>query len=100
MVSIFKSMTVRILVCLEFSLFLTSIVAGDPAYHKRYCGRVLTESLALICEGEYETIIPMEYQKRSGKYELMISSAGNCLFLVESTTDLSISFYLFFSLKT
>lgn len=67
MASILKSMTVRILICLEISLLLTSTVAMDYST-KRFCGRVLTESLALICDGEYETIIPMENQKRSGKF--------------------------------
>lgn len=31
---------------------------------KRFCGRMLTDSLALICNGEYETII--HPSKRSG----------------------------------
>lgn len=65
MASLFKSMTVRILICLEISLLLTSAMADSST--KRFCGRSLTESLALICDGEYETIIPME-NKRSGKY--------------------------------
>lgn len=60
MASYYKSMFVRILICLEFSLCLTSTMAMDLST-KRFCGHVLTESLALICDGEYETII-----KRSG----------------------------------
>lgn len=35
---------------------------------KRFCGRMLTESLALICDGQYGTIIPTE--KRSGSTHL------------------------------
>lgn len=68
MAPVFKSMTVRTLICFEISLLLTSAVAMDFST-KRFCGRVLTESLALICDGEYETIIPSESQKRSGKLQ-------------------------------
>lgn len=32
---------------------------------KRFCGRMLTDSLALICDNQYEAIIHTE--KRSGK---------------------------------
>lgn len=64
MASLYKSMFVRILICLEISLCLTSIMAMDLST-KRFCGHVLTESLALICDGEYETIVPSN-SKRSG----------------------------------
>lgn len=33
---------------------------------KRFCGRALADSLALICRGEYGEIIPAN--KRSGKH--------------------------------
>lgn len=70
MASQLKSMLVRILICLEISLFFTSTMAMDFSdglgrSTKRFCGRMLTESLALICDGQYGTIIPMD--KRSGK---------------------------------
>lgn len=64
MASLYKSMFVRILICLEISFCLTSIMAMDLST-KRFCGHVLTESLALICDGEYETIVPSN-NKRSG----------------------------------
>lgn len=70
MVSFFESMIVRILICIEMSLFLTSAMAtdfGGGGRNHRYCGRVLTESLALICEGEYAPIVPPNH-KRSGKH--------------------------------
>lgn len=56
MASYYKSMFVRILICLEISLCFTTTMAMDLST-KRFCGHVLTESLALICDGEYETII-------------------------------------------
>lgn len=70
MASLFKSMIVRILICLEISLFLTSTMADfsegfGRGSTKRFCGRMLTESLALICNNEYETII--HPSKRSGR---------------------------------
>lgn len=75
MASLYKSLIVRILICLEISsLFLTSTMAddfGDSSFGrgstKRFCGRMLTESLALICNNEYETII--HASKRSGKIQ-------------------------------
>lgn len=68
MASLIKSMIVRILICLEISLFITSTMADFTEFGrgstKKFCGKMLTESLALICNNEYETII---HQKRSGK---------------------------------
>ena len=60
-----------LLICLEISLFLTSSMAMDfsdglSRSTKRFCGRMLTDSLALICDGQYGTIVPMD--KRSGIY--------------------------------
>lgn len=39
---------------------------GGGRSSKRFCGRMLTDSLALICDGQYGTIVPMD--KRSGTY--------------------------------
>lgn len=66
MASLMKSLAVRILVLLEISLFLTSAMATEFGRNHRYCGRVLTESLALICDGEYGGLLPPSH-KRSGK---------------------------------
>lgn len=73
MASHFKSLVVQMLICIEISLFLTSSVAMDFSdglgrSTKRFCGRMLTDSLALICDGQYGTIVPMD--KRSGTYKL------------------------------
>lgn len=69
MASQVKSMIVRVLICLEISLFITSTMADysegfGRGSTKRFCGRILTDSLALICNNEYEQFIP---SKRSGK---------------------------------
>lgn len=76
MASLLKSMMVWILVVLEISLFLTSTMAMDygdfgRGSTKRFCGRMLTDSLAMICNNQYETIIHPDPQqnKRSGKRE-------------------------------
>lgn len=69
MASLMKPLAVRILIVLEISLFLTSTMATDSegfGRNHRYCGRVLTESLALICDGEYGELLPQSH-KRSGK---------------------------------
>lgn len=62
-------MIIRTLICLEVTLFITSALADYYDYResssKRFCGRSLTESLALICDGEYEAIV---HNKRSGKW--------------------------------
>lgn len=54
--SSFANLTfVRIFICLEIVLFISSATAEntpEPSA-KRYCGRQLTEILALICHGEY-----------------------------------------------
>lgn len=64
-----KTMIIRTLICLEVTLFITSALADYYDYResssKRFCGRSLTESLALICDGEYEAIV---HNKRSGKW--------------------------------
>lgn len=69
MASLMKPLAVRILILLEISLFLTSAMATDFSSgfgrNHRYCGRVLTESLALICDGEYGGLLPPSH-KRSG----------------------------------
>lgn len=79
MASYFNSMIVRMLICLEISLFLTSTMAMDFSdgvgrSTKRFCGRMLTESLALICDGQYGTIIPTD--KRSGMTSHFISNSS------------------------
>lgn len=64
-----KSMAARILIYIEMSLILASIMATEFTEfgrNHRYCGRVLTESLALICDGEYGGLLPPSH-KRSGK---------------------------------
>lgn len=63
-------MFLRTLICLEITLFITSALADyydyrDSSSNKRFCGSSLTEALALICDGEYETIV--HTSKRSGK---------------------------------
>lgn len=69
MASHFRLLIGQILVWLEISLFVTSSMAVDYSdgfgqrSSKRFCGKMITDSLALICDGEYETIVPME--KRS-----------------------------------
>lgn len=72
MATLFKLMIVRILICLEISLLITSTMAnGDFDYAegfgrgstKRLCGKNLVEALALICNGEYNTL---QTEKRSG----------------------------------
>lgn len=69
MASLVKPLAVRILIFLEISLFLTSTMATDFGRNHRYCGRVLTESLALICDGEYGGLLPQSH-KRSGKHKI------------------------------
>lgn len=71
MASNFRSLIGQILFWMEISLLLTSSMAVDYSdgfsrSSKRFCGRMITDSLALICDGEYGTIVPME--KRSGIY--------------------------------
>lgn len=65
-----KTMFIRTLICLEITLFVSSALADYYDYResssKRFCGRYLTESLALICDGEYEAIV--HAKKRSGNY--------------------------------
>lgn len=62
-------MFMRTLVCLEVTLFITSALAESYDDHessnRRFCGRALTDALALVCDGEYEAIVPAS--KRSGK---------------------------------
>lgn len=60
MASSIKSMGVRVLICV---LFISAAMADEYGTTKRFCGRQLAESLALICEGEYETV---HTTKRSG----------------------------------
>lgn len=87
MASHFNSMIVRMLICLEISLFLTSTMAMDfsdgvTRSTKRFCGRMLTESLALICDGQYGTIIPTD--KRSGMclfHSLILYNTNEFLYL-------------------
>lgn len=69
MASFFKTTIVCILICLDISLLVASTEDfGDFASRgstKRFCGRMLTESLAMICNGEYQSLT----EKRSGKHE-------------------------------
>lgn len=85
MASHFNSTIVRMIICLEISLFLTSTVAMDFSdgvgqSTKRFCGRMLTESLALICDGQYGTIIPTD--KRSGMLSEGTSQPSMALFII------------------
>lgn len=59
--------------CLEILFFVTTTMADFRDFRdssKRFCGRMLTDSLALICEGEYEAMI--HPSKRSGKRKTYI----------------------------
>lgn len=62
-------MIVRVIICLEIFSFMTSAMCDFRDFrdngNKRFCGRMLTDSLALLCDGEYEAII--HPSKRSGK---------------------------------
>lgn len=60
-----KTMAIRILICLEISLLVMAMDFEGFGRNHRYCGRVLTESLALICDGEYGGLLPPSH-KRSG----------------------------------
>lgn len=73
MASFGKLTIVRILICFEVSLFISSTLAmpdyGDAlaGSTKRFCGRMLSEALAVICNNEYGTLI--NPNKRSGEFQ-------------------------------
>lgn len=67
MASFFKTTIVCILICLDISLLVASNEDFDftRGSTKRFCGRMLTDSLAVICNSEYQSLT----EKRSGKHE-------------------------------
>lgn len=69
MASFFKTTIVCILICLDISLLVASTLDFNGELGrgstKRFCGKMLTDSLALICNNEYQSFIPV---KRSGKH--------------------------------
>lgn len=75
-------MAVRVLIFLEVLLFITTTMAQydyeGRVTTKRFCGKQLAESLALICDGEYETT-HMHTTKRSGTYEYEIATHLTCV---------------------
>lgn len=50
-----------------FSLFVAFVLLFpiEIESQKRYCGQVLTDSLALICDGQYNNLMPSSRGKRS-----------------------------------
>lgn len=64
-----KTVFIRVIICLEIFLLISSTMGDYRDFRdngkKRFCGRMLTDSLALLCNGEYEAII--HPSKRSGK---------------------------------
>lgn len=55
---------VRIFICLEIIMLISTAVAQDD--FKRYCGHHLTSALSLICEGQYGELNTYTEEKRSG----------------------------------
>lgn len=72
MASFFKTTIVCILICLDISLLVASTVDFSEVGRgstKRFCGKMLTDALALICNNEYQSFITNPIAaKRSGKH--------------------------------
>ncbi|CAG9766589.1 unnamed protein product [Ceutorhynchus assimilis] len=57
----------------DFKLMMESTTTTNQ---KKYCGRYLTEALATICEGNYQTMRPVHIHKKS-YWKSQIYDSGN-----------------------